>query len=153
MAIHRDPMKEMEERFASVTIEEDEQGWLSYIGDTEAWSDIDMRWFLVGRFLTELTIDFQVMQHKIASLWRPEKGLYVKPLDGKSEKFCDKLFDTPLEQLEKPYGVWMRADSRRKTHTIGSKWLRQGGGFRHRRWWQVVEKDQAEKMEEMGVPA
>lgn len=41
-------------------------------------SDIDTRWCLVERFLTEAAIDFQAMQHKLASLWRPGKGMYVK---------------------------------------------------------------------------
>lgn len=47
-----------------------------------------------------------------------------------SDKFCAKLFDTPLDQvdkLEKPYGTWMRAEPRRRNHTLGSKWLRTGG--------------------------
>lgn len=42
---------------------------------------IDLRWCLVGKFLTESTIDFQAMQHKMASLWRPGRGMYVKQLE------------------------------------------------------------------------
>lgn len=45
---------------------------------TEGLSDIDVRWCLVGWFLTESTMDFQAMQHKMAPLWKPGKGLYVK---------------------------------------------------------------------------
>ncbi|KAK1353529.1 hypothetical protein POM88_051894 [Heracleum sosnowskyi] len=67
-----DPISEMEEKFASITIEEEDQG-------------------------------------------------------GHSDKFCERLFDTPAEQIERPYGAWMKVEHRRKTHTIGSKWLRQGG--------------------------
>lgn len=47
---------------------------------------------------------------------------------GHNEMFSEKLFKTPMEQIEKSYGVWMRADPMRKTHTIGSKWLRQSSG-------------------------
>lgn len=47
----------------------------------EEVTEIDVRWCLVGRFLTESIIDFQTMQHKMTSLWRPVKGLYVKQLD------------------------------------------------------------------------
>lgn len=35
------------------------------------------------------------------------------------EKFCERLFDTSLELIEKPYGSWMRAEPRRRTHTMG----------------------------------
>lgn len=71
----------MEEAFAKIQIEEEEQGGLSYENETEELSEIDTRWCLVGRFLTDSPIDFQAMQHKMASLWRPGKGLYVKPLE------------------------------------------------------------------------
>lgn len=258
----------MEEAFAAIQIEEEEQGGLCYENDSEQLSEIDTRWCLVGRFLTDSHIDFQAMQHKMASLWRPGRGLYVKQLDnnrflfqfyheldisrviegspwsfgrfhlvmerlkegdnprtleiskidlwvqlhgmspgfmsqrvamdvgnyigsyvdgdpnnfvgvwrdylrirvslplnspikrrmklkksennwcwvnfqyeaiptfcficgmiGHGERFCDKIFDTPIESIEKPYGAWLRADPRRKTHTMGSKWLRSGGNF------------------------
>lgn len=37
---------------------------------------------------------------------------------GHNEKFCHKNFDTPLERIEKPYGIWMKAEPRRRNHTI-----------------------------------
>lgn len=46
---------------------------------------------------------------------------------GQGEKFCPRLFDTPVDRIKKPYRPWMRADPRRRSHTIGSKWLRMGG--------------------------
>lgn len=46
---------------------------------------------------------------------------------GHAEKFCEKLFDTPAEMIEMPYAVWMRAEPRRRVHTICAKWLRPGG--------------------------
>ncbi|KAK1366716.1 hypothetical protein POM88_042277 [Heracleum sosnowskyi] len=48
---------------------------------------------------------------------------------GHSDKLCAKPFDTPVDKIEKPYGSWMRADPRRCSHTIGSKWLRIGGAL------------------------
>lgn len=260
-------MREMEESFATVRLEDEEDGGLVYEGVTEeTLSEIDVRWCLVGMFLTDAPIDFQAMQHKMASLWRPGRGVYIKeiernrfifqfyhevdikrviegspwtfgrfqlvferlkpgddprslvinridlwvqlhgmqpdfmsqrvvqdignyiggyvesdsnnfmgvwrdylrvrvsvPLDkplkrrmklkksesnwcwvnfryegvptfcficglmGHNEKFCDKIFDTPLESIEKPYGIWMKAEPRRRNHTMGSKWLRNGG--------------------------
>ena len=36
----------------------------------------------MGRFLTDSAIDFQAMQHKMASLWKPRRGMFVKPLEA-----------------------------------------------------------------------
>lgn len=33
---------------------------------------------LVGRFLTRRIIDFQAIQHRMASLWQPGRGIHVK---------------------------------------------------------------------------
>ncbi|KAK1387792.1 hypothetical protein POM88_015970 [Heracleum sosnowskyi] len=229
-------IQEMEDMFATIQIEDEEHGGLSYKNITDELSDIDTRWCLVGRFLTDSSIDFQAMQHKMTS-WRPGRGLYVKQLDnnkfifqfsreidirrvtegspwtfgrfhlvlerlkdgdnprtveikeidlwvqlhgictsfmsqrvatdidtpikrrmklqksqkewcwvnfkyeaiptfcfiygiiGHGERFCDRIFDTLIESIEKPYGAWLRADPRRKTHTMGAKWLRNGGRF------------------------
>lgn len=260
-------IREMEEAFATIQLEDEELGGLNY-ENTEELSEIDTRWCLVGRFLTDSPIDFQAMQHKLASLWRPGRGVYMKQLDsnrflfqfyhdidinrvidgspwmfgrfhlvfqrlkngddprkveikhidlwvqlhgmnagfmsqrvakdignylgsylegdpnnfigvwreflrirvsilldipikrrmklrksekewcwvnfkyeaiptfcyicgmiGHGERFCEAIFDTPLESIEKPYGAWLRADPRRKTHTMGARWLRNGGSF------------------------
>lgn len=260
--------REMEESFARFSIEDEEQEELSYVEESEVECEIDTRWCLVGKFLTDSSIDFQAMQHKMASLWRPGKGMYVKqlepnrflfqfyheldikrvsegspwtfgrfhlvferlkegmdprtmainnleiwvqlhgigtafmsqrvvtdignhignfveadannfvgvwrdhfrvrvsiPLDvplkrrmklrksatewcwvtfkyeaiptfcficgliGHSDKFCSKLFDSQGELIEKPYGSWMRADPKRRSYTMGSKWLRPGGAI------------------------
>lgn len=77
-----DSIKEMEESFVMISLEEEEEGGLMYEGYAEESSEIDLRWCLVGRFLTDVSVDFQAMQHKMASLWRPERGLYVKPLES-----------------------------------------------------------------------
>lgn len=52
---------------------------------------------------------------------------FICGLVGHSDKFCEKLFDASMEAVEKPYGTWMRADHRRRSHTMGSKWLKPGG--------------------------
>lgn len=41
-----------------------------------------------------------------------------------SDRFCDRLFDTLVEEIVKPYGVWMRAPDRKQSKQIRSKWLR-----------------------------
>lgn len=81
MVGYRNVMQEMEEQFAMVTIEDEEQGGILYVENEEVTSEIDLRWCLVGRFLTESPIDFKAMQHKMASLWRLGKGVYIKQLE------------------------------------------------------------------------
>lgn len=73
-------MKEIEEGFAAICLEEEENGGLTYGDETEEHAEIDTSWCLVGRFRTESPTDFQAMQHKMASLWRPGRGVYVKEL-------------------------------------------------------------------------
>lgn len=48
---------------------------------------------------------------------------FICGMIGHGENFCERLFDTPIEKLEKPYGVWMRAEPCRRMHNIGAKWL------------------------------
>lgn len=81
MAGQSSTLHEMKEDFAMISLEDEERGGLLYEGDTKDLSEIDTRWCLVGRFFTKSPIDFQAMQHKMASLWRPEKGMYVKQLE------------------------------------------------------------------------
>lgn len=54
---------------------------------------------------------------------------FICRMVGHSDKYCAKLFDTPAEEIGKPYGPWLRADPRRRSHTIGCKWLRMGGAI------------------------
>lgn len=52
---------------------------------------------------------------------------FICGLVGHDDKFCERLFDMPEDKIEKPFGTWMRAEPRRRMHTMGSKWLRPGG--------------------------
>uniref|UniRef100_A0A803Q4W9 CCHC-type domain-containing protein n=1 Tax=Cannabis sativa TaxID=3483 RepID=A0A803Q4W9_CANSA len=45
---------------------------------------------------------------------------------GHSERFCPKLFHTPAHLIQKPYGMFLKANSRRSAEKIGAKWLRGG---------------------------
>lgn len=66
-SLHKD-VQEMEDKFAMIVIEDEELGGLTYDEEVEVLGEIDTRWCMVGRFLTESPIDFQAMQHKMASL-------------------------------------------------------------------------------------
>lgn len=81
MADNSKAFQDMEESFARFKMDDEEEGGISYEEDTEKLSEIDVRWCLVGRFLTDSPIDFQAMQHRMAALWRPGKGVYIKEVD------------------------------------------------------------------------
>ncbi|KAK1380064.1 hypothetical protein POM88_026808 [Heracleum sosnowskyi] len=147
----------MEEAFAAIQIEDEEYGGLSYENDNEDLSEMEMRWCLTGRFLTDSHIDFQAMQHKMASLWRQGRGLYVKQLD--SNRFIFQFyheidinrvidgspwtfgrFHLVMERLKdgdnprtieiNKIDLWVQLHGmkpKRRSHTMGSKWLRNGG--------------------------
>ncbi|KAF4355439.1 hypothetical protein F8388_015193 [Cannabis sativa] len=51
---------------------------------------------------------------------------FICGIIGHSENFCHKLFDTPEEELVKPYGNFMRAPPRRKNYLLGAQYLRMG---------------------------
>lgn len=51
-------IQEMEASFARFKLDDEEEGGISYEENTEELSEIDVRWCLVGRFLTESPIDF-----------------------------------------------------------------------------------------------
>ncbi|KAM6584443.1 hypothetical protein CsatB_011445 [Cannabis sativa] len=51
---------------------------------------------------------------------------FICGLIGHSENFCPKLFDTPEDEIVKPYGSFMRAQPRRKNYLLSSQYLRTG---------------------------
>lgn len=54
---------------------------------------------------------------------------FICDLIGHGQKFCEKIFDVPQEKIERPYGTWMKVELRRRSHIIGTKWLRLGSKF------------------------
>ncbi|XP_060959188.1 uncharacterized protein LOC133030459 [Cannabis sativa] len=49
---------------------------------------------------------------------------------GHSERFCERLFDTPAELIQKMFDLSLKAAPRRRQHAIGSPWLRSGASYR-----------------------
>lgn len=262
-------MTGLENQYMNISLDQDEDENLSYAQGVEDLSEIDDRWCLVGRFLTDRVLDFPAIQYKMASLWRPGRGLFIKKIEanrflfqfhhevviarvlygspwtfdrvpliihrlkegedprsvvlnklhfwvqlhgmtpgfisatvvkdignrmgtfveadannfnglwrdymrvcvminvdhplkrklnlkgqgdqaccvqfkyeglttfcfvcgrlGHSERFCDKIFDTPLHLIEKPYGPGMKAPPRGRTHSMGAKWLCQNVAYK-----------------------
>uniref|UniRef100_A0A803PEE1 Reverse transcriptase domain-containing protein n=1 Tax=Cannabis sativa TaxID=3483 RepID=A0A803PEE1_CANSA len=73
--------EEVRRGYASISMEDDEDEGLLFDNGDQEMPEFDARWCLVGRFLTDRSLDFMAMQHKMASLWRPGRGLSVKELD------------------------------------------------------------------------
>lgn len=57
---------------------------------------------------------------------------FICGLIGHGERFCDRIFDSLVESIEKPYSAWLRAEPKRRSHTMGSKWLRTRGNSQGR---------------------
>uniref|UniRef100_A0A803QNA4 Uncharacterized protein n=1 Tax=Cannabis sativa TaxID=3483 RepID=A0A803QNA4_CANSA len=265
MASSSTVVSDLEECHSKIQLEEEEEGALLCDLVEDVGQSIDERWCLVGKFLTSRVIDSLSMQHTLASLWQPGKGMFVKELQtnlylfqfyheadiqrviegspwtfnkfqlvferlkkgedpmlvklcrldiwvqlhnlrpgfmfdsvvqrvanyigtyvksdpknfngvwrnylrvrvsinvekplkrrmklkkedgdwlwtnfkyefiptfcficgiiGHSERFCSRLYETPLELIEKPYGIWMKAEPQRKNKLIRARWLRTG---------------------------
>ncbi|XP_060968426.1 uncharacterized protein LOC133035982 [Cannabis sativa] len=81
MASSSEPAIDLNEQYAQISLEDEEEGVL--LGGDDEGEDIafDDRWCLVGKFLTGRTLDFDAMRHMMASLWQPGKGVYIRELD------------------------------------------------------------------------
>lgn len=74
-------MDELADQYAAISLEEEESGGLSYAEEEVLDGGIDTRWCLVGNFLSDRSINFEKMQHSLATLWKPGNGVYVKCLE------------------------------------------------------------------------
>lgn len=73
-------IEDLGERWDEFQIEEEEGGVL--FDESEVLKDeVDARWCLVGRLLSDRPVDFDALRNVMASLWRPGKGMFVKELD------------------------------------------------------------------------
>lgn len=70
------------ERWADITLEDEDDGGLVFedAAPTVGEDETDMRWCLVGRLMTDRPVDGETFKHRMAYLWRPGKGMYVKEL-------------------------------------------------------------------------
>lgn len=80
MASSSHSMKELEDILNEIQLEDKEEGIM--FDDSEGLRDeVDARWCLVGRLLSERPADFEAVRNVMATLWRPGKGMFVKELD------------------------------------------------------------------------
>ncbi|KAF4403475.1 hypothetical protein G4B88_008121 [Cannabis sativa] len=80
MASSSRSLEEVEERYACIDIEGEEEGVEIDALDSEEGVIFDDRFCLVGRFLNARSVDSDAMRHTPAGLWKPGKGLFVKEL-------------------------------------------------------------------------
>ena len=76
---------EMTAAYDSLSIGEDEKDGLVFQSDDMATGQEglnDVRFCLVGRFLTDKVINFPAMKNTMAALWRPGKGVCIKDLSS-----------------------------------------------------------------------
>lgn len=73
-------MDELGDKWAEFQIEDEEEGIL--FEETERLDDeVDARWCLVGKLLSDRPADFDALRNMMETLWRPGKGMFVKELD------------------------------------------------------------------------
>lgn len=84
----------MEAEYSSLTMnkinddirlrDEEEKGLMT--GDidevNQIQGNVDLKYCLVGRFLSDRVINFQAMKNTMASLWRPGKGVHIRELSA-----------------------------------------------------------------------
>lgn len=71
----------MEEQLRSLSIDADEGFEFPKLRENQTAPDYSL--CLVGTFLTDRPINFLIMKHRMASLWRPGSGLFIKDLGSK----------------------------------------------------------------------
>lgn len=72
-------IEDLGERWDEFHIEDEDNGVL--FEESKVLKDeVDAKWCLVGRLLSNRPTDFKAMRNVMASIWRPDKGMFVKEL-------------------------------------------------------------------------
>lgn len=79
------PMTDLEELYARLVLEDQDDGGV-IVAEKEV-QQTKTTYVLVGRFLTDRTINFNAMQNVLASLWRPREGMEVHDIGGHRYSF------------------------------------------------------------------
>ena len=80
-------MEDITQSMFEISLDEDDEGGIALedIGeDTVARQQLvgDPKLCLEGKFLTEGILDFTAMQHTLAMLWKPGKGVFIKAIEA-----------------------------------------------------------------------
>lgn len=71
----------------NISLEDEEEGGLEIVAEALEGENLQQQGFdaklcVVGRFITEGRVDFEAMQHTLALLWKPGRGVYMKELES-----------------------------------------------------------------------
>ena len=73
--------EELKKHWEHLRIAEEENQCLRIDEQGKVEDELDTRWVLVGRLLSDRTVDFEALRNVMAALWCPVKGLFVKELE------------------------------------------------------------------------
>ncbi|KAF4372579.1 hypothetical protein F8388_027252 [Cannabis sativa] len=111
----------MDHQYAAMSLGEDDEGFLMYEDVSVDTVDFDDRWCLVGRFLTDrIELTYWVQIHGLIAGFRSETVL--KDLGNYIGSYV-KMDQNNFAGGWRDY-LRIRAAPRRRSHTIGAKWLR-----------------------------
>ncbi|KAM7492274.1 hypothetical protein LguiA_035195 [Lonicera macranthoides] len=72
---------DIETACANVSLEDEEVGGLVFSSSAPVVANRPRQtWSIIGRILTDKSVNFPVMQQLFASVWRPVKGVRIKDL-------------------------------------------------------------------------
>lgn len=71
----------------NISLEDEEEGGIEITEEALVPNDLQNHGFvanlcIVGRFISEGRVDFEALQHTLAVLWKPGRGVYIKELDS-----------------------------------------------------------------------
>ncbi|KAF4376444.1 hypothetical protein G4B88_000132 [Cannabis sativa] len=81
MASSSRTMEELEHRWDTICLEEEEESEEILEDEGDGNPEFDVRWSLVGKLLIGRISNYKVFQNMIADLWKPGKGMTVKILE------------------------------------------------------------------------
>ena len=72
----------MEDRFAGLTLFNEEDEELLLNEETSGHCRLRYELCLVGKFLTDKSVNFNAMKNRMAMLWWPGRGLCIKDIES-----------------------------------------------------------------------
>ncbi|KAL8483879.1 hypothetical protein ACS0TY_026531 [Phlomoides rotata] len=121
----------MDSAFANLSLLEDEEEELLVESSHGMGGATVAEFSVVGRFVTDQPIPFNLMKARMASIWNLKKGVHMKEvfcfICGKldhQDSSCDVLFNSPDEEVKREWGVFLKATEIRGHPDQTNKWLR-----------------------------
>lgn len=94
----------IEDHFDGLAIPDDEDIGVALENDDEVFPPGKIELCLVGRFLTQRTINFNVMQIRMSEIWKPEDGVHVKSIAN--QRYLSQFFHEADVRMVVNGGLW-----------------------------------------------